>query len=71
MKHCKQAMKDIGATFSPQDEIEANNKRYIEIAELKRQQRHLERIVKLGMAKDVKACRKTWMVLEDKIKGTL
>jgi len=37
--------------------------------ELKRQQRHLERIVKLGMAKDVKACRKTWMVLEDKIKG--
>ena len=71
MGNIKENLNKIASTFSPQDEIEANNKRYREIVELKRQQRHLERIVKLGMAKDVKACRETWMVLEDKIKAQL
>ena len=68
MKHCKQAMNDIGATFSPQTEIDRRNAIHRKIADIKSSQKKIETSVKLFKPSNLPEIREEYKKLNKEIK---
>ena len=67
MKHCKQAMNDIGATFSPQDEIDRRNSIHAKINGIKKRQAVFKSKVTRFRASNIEDCREGYRKLNREI----